>query len=200
MHQQNPLDKKLQKILSQGLRIGVVAGSDSHRLPIGSLCPDPDKVWHQPIVIGGQIGSQSMQKKCGIQATFASALSRQSLYNSMKQRFTYGTTGARIVLLFEINGAHMGEEILVDSDMKLDLTARIGGTAELAEVCVVKYDGKEWSTPIRKTDIGTMTYDLQYKSPPLKTDIVYYLRVTQEDGEQAWSSPIWVKKMSNKAD
>jgi len=199
MHQQNTLDSKLQEILSQKLRIGVVAGSDSHRLPIGSLCPDPDKVWHQPIVIDGQIGSQSMQKKCGIQATFASTLSRQSLYNSMKQRFTYGTTGARIVLLFEINGAHMGEEIMVDSDMKLDLTARIGGTAELTEVCIVKYAGKKWSTPIRKTDLGTMTYDLQYKMPPLKTDVVYYLRVTQEDGEQAWSSPIWVKKMSNKA-
>lgn len=35
-------------------------------------------------------------------------------------------------------------------------------------------------------------------SPPVKTDIVYYLRVTQEDGERAWSSPIWVRKMSSK--
>ena len=194
MHQNNPLDKKLQHILSRGLRIGVVAGSDSHRLPIGSLCPDPDKVWHQPVIIDGHIGSQSIQKKCGLQATFAPALSRQNLYNSMKQRFTYGTTGARIVLLFEINGVSMGKEILVDSNTKLDLTARIGGTAKLTEVCVLKYDGKKWTTPIRKTHIGAMTYDLKYKSPSLKTDVIYYLRVTQEDGERAWSSPIWARR------
>ena len=194
MHQQNSLDKKLREILSQGLRIGVVAGSDSHRLPMGSLCPDPDKVWRQPMVIAGHRGSDSIQRRCGIQATFASALSRQHLCDSMKQRFTYGTTGARMVLLFEINGAHMGEEILVDSDMALELYARIGGTAKLAEVCVLKYDGKKWSTPINKTDIGRMTYDLKYKSQPLKADSVYYLRVTQEDGERAWSSPIWVRK------
>ena len=197
MHQQNPLDKKLQTILSQGLKIGVVAGSDSHRLPIGSLCPDPDKVWRQPIYIDGHIGSQSIQKKCGLQAVFASALNRPNLYNSMKQRFTYGTTGARIVLLFEINGAQMGKVIPADAGTKLDMTVRIGGTAELTEVRVLKYDGKTWSTPIRDTDIGVMTYDLEYKLPPLKTDLVYYLRVTQKDGERAWSSPIWIRKVSN---
>lgn len=194
MHQHNTLDKKLREILAQGLKIGVVAGSDSHRLPIGSLCPDPDKVWRQPIYIDGHIGSQSIQKKCGLQATFAPVLSRRSLYHSMQQRSTYGTTGARMVLLFAINGAPMGRAIAADAGTKLNMTVRVGGTAELAEVCVLKYDGKTWSTPIKETDIRATTCDLEYTLPPLKTDIVYYLRVTQKDGERAWSSPIWVSK------
>ena len=102
-------------------------------------------------------------------------------------------------MLFEINGARMGEELYVNADTKLDLSARIGGTAKLTEVCVLKYDGKKWSIPISKTDIGAMTYDLKCAIPPLKTDVIYYLRVTQEDGERAWSSPVWIKKMSNKS-
>ncbi len=192
MHQENPREEKLRYVLSCGIRVGVVGGSDSHRLPIGSLCPNPDALWHQPLEIAGKTGSQSVQKKCGLQATFAPALGRKALFDGMHNRFTYGTTGARIVLIFEINDVHMGQILRAELDETLLLKARIGCSSRIREVCVMQYNGKEWSELIRRCNPGTNTLDISHQFRCGKKGGIYFLRVTQTDGEQGWSSPIWI--------
>ena len=70
--------------------------------------------------------------------------------------------------------------------------ARVIGTENIATVELVKYDAtgawREISTwtPNELFWHGTFT-DTQFTE-----DSVYYLRVTQTDGNMAWSSPIWV--------
>ncbi len=193
MHQQNPREARLQEVLARGLHVGVVAGSDSHRLPLGSLCPDPDKLWNQPLEIDGETGSQSIQKKCGIQAVLAPRLSRPALFDAMRRRQTYGTTGARMVILFEIGGQGMGRRLACPAGGALRLTARIGCSAPIREVVVMHYNGKTWRALLRKKELGTWHLDLDQPLPGAKGQGIYYLHVTQQDGEQGWSSPIWVE-------
>lgn len=192
MHQRNPLDRKLRAILARGARVGVVAGSDTHRLPQGSLCPDPDRLWHQPEYIAGHRGSQSIQKKCGLQAVFATARSRRALWGAMRHRRTYGTTGARIVLLFSINEESMGGEVRVAAGQRLRVNLRVGGTAALTEVRLFRHQGGRWSSPVCRRDIGEAFCDLETVLEAPRDEAIYYLRVTQADRERAWSSPIWV--------
>jgi len=73
------------------------------------------------------------------------------------------------------------------------ITARIGGTAELDEVILFRYDGHKWTTPLQRTRVGALTFDSEHKDRPLSTDTLYYLRVRQIDNERGWTSPVWVR-------
>ncbi|MEF9968621.1 MAG: hypothetical protein RR766_08915, partial [Longicatena sp.] len=77
----------VQDALERNIRVGIIAGSDSHQMEHG---------------IEG-----------GIMAAFIPNLSSENVYNAMYNRFVYGTSGARILLSFKINEHHMGEELLV---------------------------------------------------------------------------------------
>ena len=193
MHQQNPREAKYRSILERGYKVGAVGGSDSHRWPVGHLCGDPDSIWHQPEIIDGEVGSQSMQKKCGLQATFAGDRTPEELWEAMSKRHTYGTTGARIVLLFHVNDHPMGETVTVDEGDPLTLRIRAGGTTELREVTVVKYDGATWSEPIREHPTSTRFCDLSRRDTAVPGNL-YFVRVVQMDGEPAWSSPVWLSR------
>jgi Protein of unknown function (DUF3604) len=191
-HQQNPLDEKYQSILEQGYRIGAVGGSDTHRLQLGHLSADPESLWPQPLEIAGHSGTISMKKKCGIQGTFAPKLTRQTLWDAMHERFTYGTTGARIVALFDIDGVPMGGEIRLAKGQKAKLNVNVGGTNKLDSITIVKYDGKRWSEPYVKKNIKGRTSTFTWADKAATSDCLYYVRVRQVDNERAWTSPVWV--------
>ncbi len=191
MHQQNPREEKYRGILECGYKIGVVGGSDTHRWGMGHLCADPDLVWNQPECIDGEVGSQSIQKKCGLQGTFAEEKTPESIWKAMEARYTYGTTGARIVLLFHINGREMGKIIDVEEGDVLDFDVKVGGTKELREVMVVKFDGLSWSEPFKKLNCGGRFLDISWKDTA-EPGSLYFIRAVQEDGETAWSSPVWI--------
>jgi len=194
-HQHNPCDARLRDILARGLRMGVVAGSDTHRLPLGSLCPDPDSIWRQPPAVDGEAVSQSIQKKNGLQATFAPELSRPALWQAMLDRFTYGTTGARIVMLFSVAGGRMGEVLDQPAGRRPEITVRVGGTADLDEVVVFRHDGRRWGEALRRSPRRPVV-ELRFRDRPLRRPTVYFLRVRQADGERGWSSPVWLRPIT----
>ena len=190
VHYPHRLDSQLQELLGLGLKLGVVAGSDAHGFPMGSLCGKPGDIWRYPPVIDSEPG-RTPQNKCGLQATLASGLTREQLFKAMKSRFTYGTSGARIVLLFSANGANMGQEVELKPGHYPEFLVQIGGTATITEVIINKYDGRNWSAIIRKAPHRT-TCDFRCKDKHFKGRAIYYLKVIQKDSECAWSSPIWV--------
>ena len=72
--------------LAQGLRFGLSAGSDDHR------------------GFPGAYGE-------GVMGVLADKLTRAALFDAMRQRRVYATTGERIEVLFEVDGHPMGSEI-----------------------------------------------------------------------------------------
>lgn len=183
----NKRENRLRENLRKGLRLGVVAGSDMHRLTMGHLCDEPGEIWPY-----GDRGG--WDQTGGLQATFASDLTRKELYTGMKNRHTYGTSGARIVLLFNCNNSPMGSQIKLPQDKKPKFSIEVGGMSDLSEVAICRFDGEKWSEPMKivLTEKATNRYSGFWEDTEFNRTGIYYVRVTQKNGEQAWSSPIWI--------
>jgi hypothetical protein len=171
----------IQELFEHGYRCGFVAGSDSH---------------------SGQTGKtkwlRSKQRyKGGLTAVLAKELTRESLWEALLNRRVYATTGARIYLDFRINGNVMGSEFEIEKGSNLNISFKVNGTETTFLTQLIK-NSRTW----KSFDVAT------YPDPPapgrdgilereifeekIQESAYYYLRVTQVDGEMAWSSPIWV--------
>ena len=79
--------------LRRGLRVGFVAGSDTHSARPGGSAKEPRPYWG------------------GLAAVWAKSLTRRDVFAALRARRTYALTGARVVLKMTVNGAWMGSEI-----------------------------------------------------------------------------------------
>jgi len=183
----NKRENRFRENLQKGLRLGIVAGSDMHRLTMGHLCNEPGEKWPY-----GDRGG--WDQTAGLQATFASDLTRKELYTGMKNRHTYGTSGARIVLLFNCNASPMGSQIKLPQNKKPKFSIEVGGVADLSEVAICRFDSEKWSEPMKIVlkEKATDRYSGFWEDTEFSRTGIYYVRVTQKNGQQAWSSPIWI--------
>ena len=124
------------------------------------------------------------------------------MYEALYNRACYATTGARIIIGFYIAGHKMGSELSTAKKQGLKVNRHISGyvagTTKLKTVEVIR-NGEviHTFTPDNyhfdyyhddMIDLSKVTLDCK-GSPPFA---FYYLRVTQEDDQIGWSSPIWV--------
>jgi len=186
-HDRAKRENRLRRNLERGLRLGVVAGSDMHRLTMGHLCKEPGQRWPQ----GGWENCQ--YQTAGLQATYAPELTRNGLYQGMKNRQTYGTSGARIVLFFRCGDSPMGSQVKVQTGEKPEFQIEVGGTDTLSEIALCRYDGTNWSEPFKKSLRDRDRWTGRWQDLDFSGTGIYYVKITQADGEQAWSSPIWLK-------
>ncbi len=124
----------------------------------------------------------------GLAAVYAEQLSRCGLWKALWARRCYATTRARILLAFFVSGHHMGAEFN-DHDGSRDMTVNVYGTAGIEAVDVIK-NGRIWK---RFPGDGQLDLELYCHDDLAErgTDY-YYVHILQVDGEQAWSSPVWV--------
>jgi len=156
-------DTCVQAAWARGQRLGVIGSSDDH--------------WGQP---GNDWG--------GLAGVWAPELTREAIFDGLWARRCYGTTGARILLAFSVNGHPMGQEIEVEPGAELAICARVAGTRPIKELAIVRDNEDVWTyrspgqvAPVEVADVA-----------PAEGSCFYYLRVTQEDRQMAWSSPIWI--------
>ena len=157
--------------LEQGAKLGFIASADH------SYGHPGDDFWWDLSNHNG-----------GLAAVFSAELTREGIWKGVWSRRCYGTTRARILLEFDINGHVMGEEIAESVGTRV-LAIKVYGTSAISEIRVVKNGRIVQRFPgDRRIDMG-----LEYRDDAAErgTDY-YYVHVRQEDGEQAWSSPIWV--------
>lgn len=158
-----------QDMLARGYRVGVIGGSDAHISRPGHL----NARWpHKP----------------GLAAIYAPELSREALFDAIRRRHCYATTGTRIFVDFRVSDAMMGEVVTLPPEEPPCISYRVGGTNRLLEVHVVK-DGRVIHRQLCEEEVASGAFT---DSGPDANESYYYLRAFQEDGEMAWSSPIWV--------
>ena len=87
---------------------------------------------------------------------------------------------------FSINDNIMGSDFSTSGPLKL--SAYIVGKTDNLRVDVLRDNQEIYS---ETTENGLIEIDLD--DIPEAGDHFYYLRVTQENDEKAWSTPIWVK-------
>jgi hypothetical protein len=168
----------VREALAGGYKLGITAGGDNH--------------WAR----GGKSFGAGITRDYphGLQAVIATDLSRASLYEAMWQRHTYGTTGVRIIIDFKVNGSLMGSEITAGKVSPPLIYYMVKGTAPVRIIEVWKYSKSKGYEAFNFEGGGKMDAEGQFSEGSFKEDSFYFMKVVQEDGNLAWSSPVWVQK------
>lgn len=163
-----------QDALALGHRLGFVGGTDSHHAQPGrNTCSMAGVDFHDHMT-------------GGLTAIIAPELTREAIIQALRERRCYATTGARIVLDFQVDGHRMGAEFTATTS-EVAVTARVLGTAEIQRLEVVC----NGDVVLEQPGIGRVTEINESLALPGDQTSYFYLRVTQTDGHIAWSSPIW---------
>ncbi|MBI4720436.1 MAG: DUF3604 domain-containing protein, partial [Chitinivibrionia bacterium] len=172
-----------QDALNQGYHFGVTADGDDHMgQPGGHISPG--------INVGEASGDTSdfHYSRLGITAVYADTLTRGGIWEALRSRRTYGTTGVRIILAFSVNDAVMGEEIRATSPPRI--RASVVGTDSIRSISIIR-NGYE---TVFEVNPGSSETAIDFTDANVNSGETYsyYVRVAQNDDHLAWSSPIWV--------
>ncbi len=179
----------LQKALNKNCRFGFIAGGLDDRG-----------------IFNGFYESEQKQYAPGLTAIYAISQTREALFEALYKRNCFATTGAKIILDFNIANMPMGSELSTQNKPGLlynrFITGFVAGENKLKEITIFR-NGKVFSHFNPKDSYFEFTFDdsellskialnLKDNKPPF---IHYYLRAVQEDGHIAWGSPIWIDVM-----
>ena len=158
----------VQDGLARGYRLGFLGGGDAHSIKPGSN---------------------------GVTAVIAPDRTREAIFDAICSRRCYATTGPRILLDFYVNGYPMGGVVKVPAArwteiFPLRVSCGAIGTANLRKIEIVENNRVVFTQHRRRGPSNQMAFSVQ------RTQVDYYwryfyARLTQEDGEMAWSSPVW---------
>lgn len=168
----------VREALAKGFKLGIIAGGDNH--------------WARGSKSFGTGITQDYPN--GLQAVMATDLTRAGLYEAMWQRHTYGTTGARIIIDFKVNGSLMGSEIRADNGNPPRIYYMVKGTAPVQKIEIWKYSKSKGYEVFNFEGKGMLAAESQFSDNEFSQDSFYFMKVVQEDGNVAWSSPVWVQK------
>jgi hypothetical protein len=134
--------------IKNGHRVGFVAASDDHKSHPGYSAPTP----------------AGLQQPGGLAAVLAPEKTSEVVFNALKARTAYGTTGERIILTVSVNGAAMGSAVEFSPKRKIE--GRVIGTAPLESVTLVK-NGEEVASNDLLGDStgGSSRFQLMFTSP-----------------------------------
>jgi hypothetical protein len=161
--------------LARGRRLGIMASSDDHY-------GNPSLGYLRPTYQWGtqEIGMAAV-------AVYAGEQSRESIFRALCDRRCYATSGDRIILDFHCDGHPMGSEYRTASLPLLSILAV--GTAPLARVEIKKNGQIVSSREPHATHVSFTWRDDAFEADG---PCFYYVRVVQDNNEEAISSPIWV--------
>ncbi|MFN0065788.1 MAG: DUF3604 domain-containing protein [Chlamydiales bacterium] len=177
----------IQEALKRNCRFGFVGGGLDDRNVFAPLAESEKQKLYSP----------------GLTGIICEKYTRDNLMEALYRRSCYATTGARIIVGFYIAGQKMGSELTLSSKVGLavnrHISGYVAGTAKITLIEIIR-NGKVLHTikPEEKYHLDYFYDDME----PLKKVTLdskgnhpftyYYLRITQEDGHMAWSSPIWI--------
>ncbi|MFW5867110.1 MAG: CehA/McbA family metallohydrolase [Armatimonadota bacterium] len=167
--------------LNRGAKLGFTGGGDCHEGSSGWTPDDPDG---QGTALHGF--ARQLRYRCGMTAALMPELRRRYLIDALQQRKTWATTGARILVDFEASGVPMGEEGEAE---EIEVKARVHGVQPLRRLEIIRDGEVVWTEEVEGLDA-----ELEWSDPePVGERTTWmYLHVIQEDGEEAWSSPVWL--------
>jgi len=164
--------------LMRGVRLGFIGSGDSH---------------------DGHPGlAQIAAGQAGLAGIFTPVLDRPGLLGAMRRRHTFATNGIRPWLEVHIDDTVMGGTLATDSPP-------YDGDEAPGHVLRVRYEA---TSPIERIDLirsgrvaalsasdsfsaNALSLSLERKIPRLAPGEFHYVRILQEDGGLAWSSPIF---------
>ena len=132
----------------------------------------------------------TLEREVAIKVIRTEGLSREQMMDAIRKRHTYAATD-NIVLDFRARTG-TSEHIMGDifeATGPLKLSVRAKGTNTIKQIDLIS-DARFLYT----TRPGTQEASFEFAPAEGKGESWFYVRVLQEDGQLAWSSPIWVKR------
>ena len=172
LHADHPLgargdlrDQMIEELLRRGKRFGFIACSDGHGL-----------LYHHGVA------RKRDPFRCGLTAVQARAVTREAILEAIRERRCYATSGVPILLDLRAGDAPMGSELVVRGPTVVRAVARCA-----SPIARLSLQGP-------KGPIATVSGEGQLEAE-LEASVEpgwVYAKVEQEDGEMAWSSPIFL--------
>ncbi|MCB9782483.1 MAG: DUF3604 domain-containing protein [Candidatus Omnitrophica bacterium] len=161
--------------LMNGQRLGIIASTDGHFGNPGYGYLKPVEDWDNQ-----EIGMAAV-------AVYAEERTRESVFHALYNRRVYATSGDRIILDFNADDHPMGSEFA--SKTPPELHVKVIGTSPILRVHFRKN-----SLVAHTVETSGREVDLKWTDPEFnpEKETYYYVQVEQENGEEAYSSPVWV--------
>ncbi len=115
----------LEEAVSRKMKVGFIASSDDHTSRLGLSYP-----------VGTDSGSfgATFDVKSGLTAVYAKELTREGIWEALKERRCYGTTSSRIIAEFNVNGVVMGSEITAGNEVTAEFGIRANAPVDRVEL------------------------------------------------------------------
>ena len=174
----------VQDYLAAGWKTGIMASSDNHNGKPGysnTFTKTAGKFRFQ------DIDWKKEEVGTSLIAVYAGDLQRKSIFEAMYDRHCYATSGDRILLDFKVNGDVMGSEI--NSDRSPEVYIEVKGTDMIKKVEI-----KKNNKVVKTFSPDAMEFTINWKDEDFEESqgCFYYIRIEQENQEEAISSPVWV--------
>ena len=166
-------------MLEMGWRCGIIASSDGHDGHPGNGQSPGHFHPHMYHYLGS-----------GRIAVLCDRLERDCVFDAIKARQCYATTGAPIVLDFRVNGAVMGSDLNVRAGERLSITVEASAPVWIERIEIVSGGQCVFSASGNRRNGGKLT--ASFEGIRGTGDEYYYAKVYLSDGEMAWSSPIYL--------
>lgn len=163
--------------LERGHKFGFIGGSDTHLANPGS-----------PLQEGPYA---TLRFRAGLAAVWAPELTRKAIWDALRARRCYATTGPKFVLRFWVNDLFMGEEGHAEGARTIRVEAR--GETPIILIEIVK-NGRvvaRWDAHRPRLDVE---FEWEDRDGAERETDYYYSRVRQHDGEWTWASPAWLRR------
>lgn len=142
--------------------------------------------WAKGIVIG-TIASSDHGGGMGKAGVWAEQLTRESLFEAMRARHTFGTSGAKMGLFFTADNAVMGDKVK-HLGKPITFQMRAVAMSDIKELVIFRNNQIVYQSQPNAKELESTWTD---PNPPSGETLWYYARIHAVDDELAWSSPIW---------
>lgn len=147
--------------------------------------------WAKGIKLGVQASSDHVSTHVSYASFYVERIDRRAILDAMRARRVYAATD-NLIVETRMSGRFMGDSVPGSTPGPLSVYLR--GTAPLVQVDVIRANQVVYSAPAAGSEAR---FEWTDQSPP-REDVWYYVRVRQQDGQLAWSSPIWFRKEMKK--
>ena len=168
-----------------GHRVGFIGSSDTHvSIPGGASLEG---------------GATLRYARPGYACVYAPRLTKADIFEGLRARRCYATTGIKMLMDFYLNGKPMGSEVQSEPDAARNLRVYVAGTDRIEAVEIVRngqtvhtvMGGSQPVMDIEWTDTTDMS-EYALHAEGRAPFVYYYVRVIQRDWEMGWTSPVWV--------
>ena len=127
----------------------------------------------------------------GITGAYVNELTREGIFEAIRAKRVFASTGARFLIDFSVNGTFMGGSLDAERGSPLRVRVRVEGEAALDTIEIVRDRSVVHST---RGDGRVADFEFLDRSVAASgRDFSYlYVRAKQVDNQYAWASPIWV--------